>query len=92
MSTHDPTVMRQPHPLQTAFDYRAMQVSPTDFAAHLQMPHIPLPLDTPLPPLAYDFTSHGMFHIPSSMQGPQSHPLFEGVVAIVFALYASGGD
>lgn len=83
MSTRDPTTMRQPHQLQPAYDFRMMQqASQADFAAHMQMPHIPLPLDTPLPPSAYDFSSHGMFHIPPSMQGHQGHPLFEGVVAM----------
>lgn len=82
MSTHDPTIMRHPHQLHPAYDFRAMHAPATDFAAHMQMPHIPLPLDTPLPPSAYDFTSHGVFHIPASMQGPQGHPLFEGVVAM----------
>lgn len=82
MSTHDPTILRHPRQLQTSFDYRAMHAHPTDFAAHMQMAHIPLPLETPLPPSSYDFTSHGVFHIPSSLQGPQAHPLFEGVVAM----------
>lgn len=62
------------------YDYRIMQ--PQDFAAHMQMPHIPLPLDTPLPPSSYDFTAHGAFQMPQNMQGPQAHPLFEGVLAM----------
>lgn len=64
------------------FDYRLMQ-PPPDFAAHMQMPHIPLPLDTPLPPSSYDFTAHGAFPIhPQHVHGPQAHPLFEGVLAM----------
>lgn len=63
------------------YDYRIMQ-PPPDFAAHMQMPHIPLPLDTPLPPSSYDFTSHGSFPMPQNMHGPQAHPLFEGVLAM----------
>jgi len=70
-----------PH-MQHAYDFRAMQ-APADFAAHLQqMPHMPLPLETPLPPSSYDFTAHGAFHLPQSHHGPQGHPLFEGVVAM----------
>ena len=65
----------------THYDYRILQ-PPPDFAAHMQMPHIPLPLDTPLPPSSYDFTPHGAFPIPQNMQGPQAHPLFEGVLAM----------
>ncbi|GJE86920.1 hypothetical protein PsYK624_030030 [Phanerochaete sordida] len=63
------------------YDYRIMQ-PPPDFAAHMQMPHIPLPLETPLPPSSYDFTSHGAFPMPHSLNGPQAHPLFEGVLAM----------
>lgn len=63
------------------YDYRIMQ-PPPDFAAHMQMPHIPLPLDTPLPPSSYDFTAHGAFPIPHNIHGPQAHPLFEGVLAM----------
>ena len=66
-----------------AYDYRPiMQASAADFAVHLQMPHIPLPLETPLPPSSYDFTSQGAFQIPHSLNGPQAHPLFEGVMAM----------
>lgn len=65
----------------THYDYRVMQ-PPPDFAAHMQMPHIPLPLDTPLPPSSYDFTSHGSFPISQNIHGPQAHPLFEGVLAM----------
>lgn len=65
------------------YSYRVVhqrpQQPPPDFAAHMQMAHIPLPLDTPLPPSSYDFTAHGAFQMPS---GPQGHPLFEGVVAM----------
>lgn len=58
-------------------DYHCFQHLHPDFAAHLQQtPHIPLPLDTPLPPSAYDFSSHGAF------AGPAGHPLFEGVMAM----------
>ncbi|KAI0341579.1 hypothetical protein BDW22DRAFT_1429712 [Trametopsis cervina] len=56
-----------------------------DFAAHLQQtPHIPLPLETHLPPSSFDFTSHGAFPFQQAQQmhGSAGHPLFEGVMAM----------
>ncbi|KAI0093917.1 hypothetical protein BDY19DRAFT_919608 [Irpex rosettiformis] len=58
-------------------DYHCFQHLHPDFAAHFQQtPHIPLPLETPLPPSSFDFSSHGVF------AGPAGHPLFEGVMAM----------
>lgn len=76
------------HDLQPEqYDYRPIiHASSADFAAHLQMPHIPLPLETPLPPSSYDFTSQGAFQLPHALNGPQAHPLFEGVMAMHQAL------
>ena len=66
------------------YDYAAaiQQPAPPDFAAAMQMAHLPLPLDTPLPPSSYDFTAHGAFSMPHGVHGPQAHPLFEGVLAM----------
>ncbi|EKM55609.1 uncharacterized protein PHACADRAFT_256342 [Phanerochaete carnosa HHB-10118-sp] len=80
-SSTEPPSPSRPAMDHSHYDYRIMQ-PPPDFAAHMQMPHIPLPLETPLPPSSYDFTSHGAFPIPQSMHGPQAHPLFEGVLAM----------
>lgn len=76
---------QDPPPPSPAMDpppYDYMQPPPPDFAAAMQMAHLPLPLDTPLPPSSYDFTAHGAFPMPHPAHGPQAHPLFEGVLAM----------
>jgi hypothetical protein len=73
-----PDVLNAMHAHPASFhDYHSFQHGLQAAAAHvLETPHLPLPLDTPLPPASYDFPPHGTF------AGPAAHPLFEGVVAM----------
>ncbi|KAI0690568.1 hypothetical protein BC835DRAFT_1363729 [Cytidiella melzeri] len=74
-SAADPDAMHpHPHPLH---DYHCFQHIQPHFAAHLQhTPHIPLPIDTPLPPSSFEFPANGAY------PGTAGHPLFEGVMAM----------
>lgn len=63
------------HPI-SLHDYHCFQHDLQATAHALETPHLPLPLDTPLPPASYEFPTHGTF------SGPAAHPLFEGVVAM----------